>query len=85
MQEQIYSLIQEIVNLPNNSFWSDLDEIFFETDQAQTVLSAFILNVTWYKITQPTETNWLVPAYPLCINIEPINRSNGYLLFHCKF
>ena len=55
------------------------------TDQAQTVFSGFIVNVTWYKITQPTKTNWLVPAYPLCINIEPINSSNGSLLFRCKF
>ena len=49
------------------------------------MFSAFIVNVTWHKITKPTKTIWLVPAYPLCLNIEPINRSNGSLLFHCKF
>ena len=56
----------------------------WRTDPAQTVFSAFIGNVTWYKITQPTKTNWLVPTCPLCINIEPINRSEGSLLFHCQ-
>ena len=56
-QGQIYSLIQEIVILPN------ISEAFFHwnlwrTDHAKTAFSGIIGTVMWFKINQPEPTDW---------------------------